>query len=273
MLRARVWTALVLVTVFGGVLFAAADSGWLVFCAVVAALAAWEWTGLVGLAPLSRAICSALMLLLVSLLAPGGMLAVGMAPSLVAFAASGIFWTLVVPVWLRDRWPLPQGAMGVAVGLLVVLPAALALYVLRDYGPCWLLAVMAAVWIADIAAYFVGRRFGRTKLAPLISPGKSREGAYGGIAGVCIYALAVVISSGAPSLSLIMLLGLLLASGLFAVVSILGDLFESLAKRQAGVKDSGSLLPGHGGVLDRIDSLTSTLPITALTAHFLFPPL
>ena len=124
------------------------------------------------------------------------------------------------------------------------------------------------VWVADIAAYFVGRAIGRRKLAPGISPGKSWEGALGAVAFVLVYGFVVAL--GWPALGLpraadpSSVLGFAAALMLITAVGIVGDLFESLAKRQAGVKDSGNLLPGHGGVLDRIDSLTSTLPLVSL---------
>ena len=121
---------------------------------------------------------------------------------------------------------------------------------------------MALVWLADSAAYFVGRAFGRNKLAPAISPGKTWEGAIGaGLAvAVCGVALAGYLPAriaANPALLVLLLFGL-------TAISIAGDLFESMLKRQAGLKDSSSILPGHGGILDRIDSLTSTLPIVAL---------
>ena len=132
-----------------------------------------------------------------------------------------------------------------------------------------LLAAMAVVWVADIAAYFVGRAIGRRKLAPGISPGKSWEGAFGAVAFVVVYGFVVAYSwpqLGLPNPSgLSGILGFAAGLVLLTAVSIVGDLFESLAKRQAGVKDSGNILPGHGGILDRIDSLTSTLPLVALT--------
>jgi len=124
------------------------------------------------------------------------------------------------------------------------------------------LAIMAVVWLADIGAYFSGRRFGKHKLAPAISPGKTWEGAIGG--GVLVLAYGLLLSSRLPAAlagNLLLLLPVLL---LLTAISIVGDLFESLLKRQAGLKDSSNVLPGHGGVLDRIDSLTSTMPLVAL---------
>jgi phosphatidate cytidylyltransferase len=127
------------------------------------------------------------------------------------------------------------------------------------------LAVMALVWVADIAAFFSGRAFGRHKLAPSISPGKTWEGVAGAMAGVLVYGFAVAPTLPAvQNLDRLVLVGCLL---LLTALSIVGDLFESLAKRQAGVKDSSQLLPGHGGILDRIDSQLSTLPLVALGIH------
>lgn len=270
MLRARIITALILVTGFGAVLFGAPDPGWMIFAAVVAALGGWEWCGLVAVRGPGRVVYASLLAVFVMVTVPRGPAADDQLASLMMFALSAVFWLLVIPLWLHRRWIVPRGPSGLAVGVMILLPAALALYFLRlRYGPGWLLAIMASVWMADVAAYFVGRRFGRTKLAPLISPGKSREGAYGAIVGVAIYALVVAAATGRLADVPGGVLALVAACAIHTAVSIMGDLFESLAKRQAGVKDSGRLLPGHGGVLDRIDSLTSTLPLVALAAAML----
>jgi len=144
----------------------------------------------------------------------------------------------------------------IAVGFLVIVPAAVALAVLP---PVEVLAVLVLVWIADTAAYFVGRAWGRRKLAPSISPGKSWEGAFGGVVAAVAYAIicgTFLWGNAWPAY--------LAAAVVLAAISIVGDLFESAAKRQAGVKDSGTLLPGHGGILDRIDSATAVLPVAAL---------
>jgi phosphatidate cytidylyltransferase len=144
----------------------------------------------------------------------------------------------------------------VVAGWVVLVPASLALATLE---PRRLLAVLALVWVADSAAYFVGRAWGRHKLAPSISPGKTWEGALGGVAGALVWAIicrSVFEDAAWPAY--------LAAAALLAAASIVGDLFESAAKRRAGVKDSGTLLPGHGGILDRIDSATAVLPLAAL---------
>jgi phosphatidate cytidylyltransferase len=133
----------------------------------------------------------------------------------------------------------------------------------RERSPWLLLGVMALVWIADSAAYYAGRRFGRRKLAPGISPGKSWEGVAG--AGIALALYASAISAAIVGLRIPVALAL---SAALLYFSILGDLFESWMKRLAGVKDSGTILPGHGGVLDRIDALTAALPIAAGILHF-----
>ena len=165
-------------------------------------------------------------------------------------------------VWLRQRWPLSNALLGLTTGAVLILPTWLALVQLRQAGPLALLAIMVVVWLADIGAYFAGRRFGKHKLAPNISPGKTWEGAIGG--GLAVVAYGFLLSSKLPA-SLagkeLRLLAVLIA---LTSISVIGDLFESLLKRQAGLKDSSTVLPGHGGVLDRIDSLTSTLPLVAL---------
>ena len=126
---------------------------------------------------------------------------------------------------------------------------------------------MAVVWVADIAAYFTGRAFGRRKLAPSISPGKTWEGAAGAAVAVLAFGFGVLAMRGAELQGGVAVIAVVLLA--WTAVSIVGDLFESLLKRQAGLKDSGNILPGHGGILDRIDSLTSTLPMVALGAVWL----
>ena len=135
---------------------------------------------------------------------------------------------------------------------------------------------MAVVWIADTAAYFTGRKFGRRKLAPSISPNKSWEGVWGGMAAVALYALLLHsrsrrrrVTAGREAWCTAFAFVLFVV--LLGAVSVVGDLYESMLKRQAGVKDSGSLLPGHGGVLDRIDALLSAMPLAAIAATLFLP--
>ena len=178
---------------------------------------------------------------------------------------SAAFWLVVIPFCLRRRWLVAQHkAAAYATGLVVIVPTWAAMVGLHERSPWLLLAAIALVWVADIAAYFTGRAFGRRKLAPNLSPGKTWEGVAGAVLGTLIYALLAALVAG---LSLVAGLGWIPFLVLLTAISVLGDLFESMVKRQAGVKDSGNLLPGHGGILDRIDSQTSTLPLVALAVH------
>jgi phosphatidate cytidylyltransferase len=263
MLRTRALTAAVLLAGFGSALFLLPQAGWIAFCAVLLALAAWEWGGLASLAAPGRSIYSGV-LVLVFLAIPH--LAGAYAPAWV-YTASALFWVVLAPLWMWRSSRVGGAPLLLAVGVLTLVPAGAALVDLRAGHPGLLLAVLGTVWISDSTAYFVGRRFGRRKLAPSISPGKTWEGVAGALVAVALYALAWT-ALGAPDnrwlggpLAIPALAAVLLA---LAVVGIIGDLFESLIKRQAGVKDSGNLLPGHGGVLDRIDAPVAMLPLAVL---------
>ncbi|GHU28998.1 phosphatidate cytidylyltransferase [Betaproteobacteria bacterium] len=274
MLKARVITAICLVVVFFCALFLFPPLAWLGFCALVAALAFWEWGELMTLDGRPRLVLGAGVVVVIAAMAMIFPSSLGLGfefdhESLDAwqvgrwlYIPAVAFWLIVVPLWLKLRWTVMNPVTGIVSGVLVILPACLALIQLRQLGAGPLLAVMAMVWLADIAAYFSGRAFGRHKLAPTISPGKTWEGAVGG--GLAVVVCGLLFSFSWPewfSVNLGLLVIFLVA---FTAISIVGDLFESLLKRQAGLKDSSHLLPGHGGVLDRIDSLTSTLPLVAL---------
>lgn len=260
MLKQRVITALILVTLLAGSLFfVPARFVPLAFVSLVAC-AGWEWARMMRLDS-SAGYWFAAALLLVC-----WQILIGIPESTTTIlATSAAFWLVVVPFWFRHKWVLSgNDAFGYAVGLLVIVPLWLAMVVLFRASPWLLLAIMAVVWVADISAYFAGRRFGHHKLAPTISPGKTWEGVAGAVVGVLVYGLLLMYFSplgGHWSYGLISWVFMLL---LLTAVSVAGDLFESLLKRQAGIKDSSQLLPGHGGVLDRVDSLTATLPLAAL---------
>jgi phosphatidate cytidylyltransferase len=272
MLRTRVITAVVILLILVGMIFFAPANGWSLFVLAVALAACWEWSRLCGFAPLTQ---SAYLVLSGALGGAAWMLQVRAPEALfrdVALAVlvpAALFWVLVVPAWLGFKWR-PQPPLAGVAGWLVVWPTWFAFVALREAGPWVLLAIAAIVWIADIAAYFAGRRFGRHKLAPAVSPGKTWEGVYGALVGVTLYGivLACIARSASTPLSGIFapVLGLPAIGAMLAltVLSVVGDLLESWMKRGAGRKDSSELLPGHGGVLDRIDALTSTLPIAAL---------
>jgi len=263
MLKTRVLTALVLLAVFLSALFLLPRSGWIAFCALFVGLSAWEWGALAALAAVGRLIYSALLVGVFVLLGIHEASATNSsyAPAW-AYYAAGFFWVALVPAWIWRQPRFGSRAVLLAAGAAVLPPAAAALVDLRGVHPSFLLATLATVWISDTAAYFVGRRFGKRKLAPSISPGKTWEGVAGALAAVGLYALAWTSLGGspmrvAPAWILPVLLGL-------AVAGMIGDLFESLIKRQAGVKDSGTFLPGHGGILDRIDAPMAMLPLAVI---------
>ena len=183
-------------------------------------------------------------------------------PAGTALMLAVAFWVLVVPFWLWSKWRLRNPLLLGIVGWLVLVPTWMALVFLQ--ADAWaLLVLLGIVWIADSFAYLAGTRWGRSMLTPEISPGKTWEGVAGAAVAVAVYYVAL---SGFDMLDNRIFKGLA-GAGVFIIVtamSIEGDLLESWIKRVAGVKDSGQLLPGHGGLLDRIDGLTSTLPVAAL---------
>jgi phosphatidate cytidylyltransferase len=268
MLRTRVVTAVVLLAVFLVALFLFPPWGWAAFALTVLAVAAHEWGALARLPGGARlAYAAAIAAGAGAILYASGIGAGGIAHPLAVwvYAASVAFWAFGAPAWLRTLPPHPSAALVLVLGSLVLIPTGVALVALRNAGPWILLMFMAVVWIADIAAYFAGRAFGRRKLAPRVSPGKTWEGVIGAFAATTLYALAL--RALAPvELSPVLLAGAVLVAfvWLLTAASVVGDLLESALKRQAGLKDSGTLLPGHGGVLDRIDALTSVLPLAAL---------
>jgi phosphatidate cytidylyltransferase len=275
MLLTRVITALAILPVVLGMLFLAPPGAWALFMLVIALVACWEWSRMCGLTPTgqgaylaaSGAIGAFLWLLYLKVV-PGNFAAMAMT----GFIIATIFWVVGAPFWLSQKMRPSPSTCAVA-GWIVAWPAWLAFVVLRDTSPWLLLALAALVWVADIAAYFSGKRFGKRKLAPAVSPSKTWEGVYGALAGVFVYGviLACVANTWETPLTRIFdhgaAVGAIVAMLILTGVSIVGDLFESWMKRGAGLKDSSNLLPGHGGVLDRIDALTSTLPVAALALY------
>lgn len=278
MLKQRVLTAIVLLAGFLASLFLLPQAGWFVLVSLVCAGGAWEWGGLNQFSVGQRrlfAIAVGMVCLLLGLAAGvGADTADGLAGGSIllgAYLASAILWMALVPNWLRGQWRIRSGVVAVLLGLVVLVPPALALAHLRQIDAWLLLAALVIVWVADIAAYFSGRAFGKHKLAPAISPGKTWEGAVGAVIGVVLTGSFIFIAVSPDGFTLSRLAILVPVLAVFTAVSIVGDLFESMLKRHAGIKDSGNLLPGHGGILDRIDSITSTLPLMGLAALWLTP--
>jgi phosphatidate cytidylyltransferase len=183
----------------------------------------------------------------------------------VIYGTGCAFWLFAVPPWLAWRWRAPSPLLLCAAGWAVLVPAWLALARLQ-MDPERLLALLGIIWLSDIAAYLAGKAWGRHKLAPAISPGKTWEGVAGAGAAVAVY--YVVLSKLTPAWNWWEGFGGAVLFAGVTLMGIVGDLFESWVKRQAAVKDSGSLLPGHGGILDRIDSITAALPVAALLLRY-----
>ncbi|WP_299232228.1 phosphatidate cytidylyltransferase [uncultured Halomonas sp.] len=262
MLRQRIITAAWLAPLVLAGLFGLSGGAFAGFTAAIVLLGGWEWTNLAGIAGRARrlGVVGLLALAMALLWSSGGTQAAW--PLWLGLAGWGLnlYWVTHYPDRTR-QWA--SSARRLTMGLWVLLPAWVGLNVLRETGGIWLLFVMLLVWSADIGAYFAGRAFGRQKLAPRVSPGKSWEGVLGGMAATLVLAL---IFAFAQSLTPVDAVLLVLTTLAVTLVSVLGDLLESMLKRHRGIKDSSALLPGHGGVLDRIDSLTAALPLFALLA-------
>ncbi|MDX1654224.1 MAG: phosphatidate cytidylyltransferase [Candidatus Competibacteraceae bacterium] len=263
MLRQRLLTALVLGVLMVWAVLALPGPWFALLLLVPIVLGAWEWAALADLKDLLR-IAYTLGVVALSLLAWP---LLDSRPALgVLLAGTALFWCLVL-VWLgrysRGQAPTqdPQRAWQLSGPVVLAVPW-LALVALReDFGPGYVLFLLMLVWVADSGAYFVGRRFGQRRLVPAVSPGKTWEGVYGGLAAAALFALLGAAVLGVPTAQWPLFIVVSLVSVMFSIV---GDLLESLLKRLKGVKDSGSLLPGHGGMLDRVDSLTAAAPIFVL---------
>ena len=259
MLKLRVITALVLLPIVLGAMFGLDRIPFALVAGIFFLLAGWEWAAMMG--KISQAVR-----LLWTLLLAGAMVLAELFQPAWLLNAIPAWWLLALVlvvgypgnagVWYRT------GLMSV-VGLLLLVPSWAAVVQLQDQGalglagPFALLFILLWVWAADTGAYFAGRALGKHKLAPLVSPGKTIEGLVGGVL-LSLIVVGGVYASGVLSASL---LPLLLVALMTVLASALGDLFESMVKRQRGFKDSGTILPGHGGMLDRIDSVTAAMPI------------
>jgi phosphatidate cytidylyltransferase len=274
MLKTRVITAIVLLAVFLPVTLFAPVGAFGALIAFVVVFAAWEWARLLkvgGVGPIIYALVAAVALV------ASTKLGTEVNPPRSLFQAAAIFWVLAGPFVLLRKPALAQGAWRLFLllaGIVVFAACWHALVAARAKGVSFVLSLLLVVWLADIGAYFAGKAFGRHKLAPAISPGKTWEGAIGGwLAVVIVAALAISVRAFEPTLYSALLerlgaVGAVIALTVLVVFSVIGDLFESMLKRQAGVKDSSGLLPGHGGVLDRIDALLPVLPLAMLLLHF-----
>jgi len=253
-LKQRVVTALIAVTILLSVLFLAPAG---LARAVIAALfiaGAWEWSQFLGES--GAAVRSVFVALIVAAEAALSLYFDSPNVHFAVFAVAGAWWTVALAWVFYFPTPIPAPLAWLG-GMLVLIPAYLAIDWLYQASPWLLLTVLGVVWIADIGAYFTGRAFGRVKLAPRVSPGKTWEGVAGGLAFALVAVSAVTAYFGEN-------FGLVLPfAAVVVLISVVGDLTVSMFKRHNGIKDSGTLFPGHGGILDRIDSVCAAAPVMA----------
>jgi phosphatidate cytidylyltransferase len=254
-LKTRILTAVVLILVLLGVILFLPPIATVIAVTIMVVAGAWEWSAFLRAPGVAlRALYVAAVVVLLGLAwhvtsTPHGRNRV----LLVA-----VLWWVVALLWIVFAPRRASSWLAALAGMLALVPAWMALIRMRldmPRGAEWMLFVLILVWFADIGAYFAGRRFGKTRLAPAVSPGKTWEGVLGGLVFSAVVAVA---GSSWFDVPLAMFLPLCLAAVAFSIV---GDLTESLLKRFAGVKDSGKLFPGHGGVMDRIDSVTGAAPV------------
>jgi len=272
MLKTRILTAAVVLPLFLSALFLLQDTFWAIVLLALSIIGSREWSRLAGFS-----VKNTIIFMLLTTLA-GGELLFQMSESIKVnvysvdliwvYVLSVVFWAIGAPLYLKQMYTIKNPLILMLIGWILLLPTCLALYQLRAISPVLLLGLMATIWISDTAAYFTGKSFGKHKLAERISPNKTWEGVAGALIAVLIYALIWDFWFIEGSLA-ILLIPLLL---LMAILGIIGDLYESLMKRHAGVKDSGSILPGHGGILDRIDALISSLPFATLALLIFYAP-
>ncbi len=270
MLRYRILTAIILIPLFLLLLFKLTPPAFCMATGIVVLFCAWEWSALMGLTRFYALIYPAILfiLLILFVLLP--------IPIFQFIAAASVWWlfaALLVFCYptLSDAWGNSKVIRGL-MGFLVLIPCWLAINYLRnlgqhaDQGVDIVLFLFVLIWGADSGAYFVGKKWGKTKLAPAVSPGKSWQGLLGAIVTCIVITLMALVWSHTPYQQWLWVLLVVMITVIFSVV---GDLFESMLKRRENLKDSGKLLPGHGGVLDRIDSLTAAAPIFTMGIWFL----
>ena len=267
MLKQRLITAALLIPLVIWAIFSLSNALMAMVLVAIALIAAWEWAGMLQFKTLiARGLYAAFVGLLAYALLVGQKDLESVVLLVLGLAA---LWWLMATIWVlkyRAKTEL-SGAdkvLGIFIGLTVIVPSCLAMSLLHGYGeqgPYLLFFLILLTSVADSGAYFSGRRWGKHKLAPVVSPGKTIEGAVGALVATVAVACAGAVYFDLAVIDLVWFLPLCLVT---VAVSIVGDLLESLFKRRAGLKDSGRILPGHGGIMDRIDSLTAAAPLFAL---------
>lgn len=235
---------------------------------LVSFIAGWEWSQLAGIKMRTLRIATAVVIT-VSVYASWKYILHTVWLHYLLMAT--VTWWCIVMYRMAIKPPAPAtdkfSPFKLLIAFITIVPPVLSLLRVHEIGqgPYWLLYMVSLVWIADIGAYFSGRKFGKVKLAPHLSPGKTREGLYGGLLLTSLYAVA---AAWFFELNLIQAFWLLVVTFFATLISVAGDLFISLLKRERGIKDTGAILPGHGGVLDRIDSITSSAPFFLFMLDF-----
>lgn len=265
MLKQRVLTALLLIPLVILIVLKLPSAYFCLLTAAITLYGAWEWTYIIGMK--SFATCFIYLILMSLFLVASRFLYI---PSVLYVTC--VLW--LIAAVLVSTYPQTSHWWGKGLfirsvlGFFVLVPCWIALNYIRNFnnGPYLMLFLFVLIWGADSGAYFVGKKWGKTKLAPAVSPGKSWEGFLGAVVTTCFIVLAALWLFSVPAP---MRLPIIMLSLITLLFSVLGDLFESMLKRQQGIKDSGQLLPGHGGLLDRIDSLTAAAPVFAFGIYFI----
>jgi phosphatidate cytidylyltransferase len=264
MLKTRIITALILVAGFIPALFKLRITIWAYGMLAISLFALYEWSSMIKLIPVQRnvylVIATLAGLFTVTLIEQYGF-HLFFFRSLIMFLIAASFWSLIVPIWLAKKWFINSKFVMAMVGLILMAPLWLALICAKGADPWLLLVLLATIWIADSAAYFVGKNFGKHKLAPIISPGKTWEGVMGALIATTLFGVVIYFGFDIKTLMIFPALWVV------TIYGVIGDLFESMIKRQANLKDSSDLLPGHGGILDRIDGIIPSLPIAILMIY------
>ncbi|MDO8960883.1 MAG: phosphatidate cytidylyltransferase [Methylophilus sp.] len=263
MLRTRILTALALLAGFIPALFYLNDLSWSCLMLAFSLLALYEWTNLIGLSkkPAYAYLLTSFIVAMYIIWQMTLNFHLFFYHALTLFAVATLFWMVCVPIWLAKGWVSKNVLINMAIGWLLLGSLWLALVSAKRIDPWLLLIIISTIWIADSAAYFAGKQFGRHKLAPNISPGKTWEGVIGALIAVSLF--ACILLKFTPNQDWVIVPGLCVV----AILGVYGDLLESKFKRQANLKDSGQLLPGHGGILDRIDGVIPALPVAILMIY------
>ena len=264
MLKIRILTACVLIACLVPALFLLSATYWAYTMLSLSIVALFEWGHLIKLNTIAL-IVYLLSIAMIGIYAVQSIEQYGLHSffylSLSVFLLVSLFWLIIVPIWFKTKYIVTNKWLMGGLGFILVGSLWLALICAKASNPWLLLALLASIWISDSAAYFAGKAFGKNKLAPSFSPGKTWEGVGGALIGVTFFGIILYYGFNINNFALFPALWMM------TMLGVIGDLFESMLKRQANIKDSGHILPGHGGLLDRIDGNIPSLPIGLLMIY------